>query len=53
MNSESLASVVATMGSGFFAGVLIGYALKKVVKVAAVVVGLFLAGIANFNIDKY
>ena len=46
MNSESLSSVAATMGCGFFAGVLIGYALKKVAKVAAVVVGLFFAGIA-------
>ena len=46
MNSESLSSITVTMGSGFFAGVLIGYALKKVAKVAAVVVGLFFAGIA-------
>jgi uncharacterized membrane protein (Fun14 family) len=45
---------------GFFAGVLIGYALKKVIKLVAVIVGLFLAGlaylqsqqIANINWNK-
>jgi uncharacterized membrane protein (Fun14 family) len=52
MNSESLSSVAATMGSGFFEGVLIGYALKKVVKRAAVVVGLFLAGLAYFQYQQ-
>ncbi len=30
----------------FFVGVLIGYALKKVIKLAAVIAGLFLAGLA-------
>jgi uncharacterized membrane protein (Fun14 family) len=28
---ESFASTAATLGGGFFAGVLIGYALKKVI----------------------
>jgi uncharacterized membrane protein (Fun14 family) len=48
MNSivESLGPTAATMGGGFFVGVLIGYALKKVIKIAAVIVGLFLAGLA-------
>jgi uncharacterized membrane protein (Fun14 family) len=48
------------MRGGFFVGVLIGYALKKVIKLAAVIVGLFLAGlaylqyhqIANINWNK-
>ena len=62
MNSivESFASTAATMDGGFFVGVLIGYALKKVIKIAAVIVGLFLAGlaylqyhqIANINWNK-
>ena len=38
--------LAATLGGGFFVGVLIGYALKKVIKLAAVIVGLFLAGLA-------
>jgi uncharacterized membrane protein (Fun14 family) len=60
MSSENLSYIAATMGGSFFAGVLVGYALKKVVKVAAVVVGLFFVGIAylqyqqilNINWDK-
>ena len=49
------------MGGGFFIGLLIGYAIKKVIKIAAVIVGLFfLAGlaylqsnhIANINRNK-
>jgi uncharacterized membrane protein (Fun14 family) len=36
----------ASLGGGFFVGTLIGYALKKVIKLVAVIVGLFLAGLA-------
>jgi uncharacterized membrane protein (Fun14 family) len=43
---ESVGSTAATLGGGFFIGVLIGYALKKVIKLFAVIVGLFLAGLA-------
>ena len=50
----------STLGGGFFVGVLIGYALKKVIKLVVVIVGLFLAGlaylqnqqIANINWNK-
>src|SRR5918994_2482421 len=60
MNVESFGPTAATLGGGFFVGILIGYALKKVIKIAAVIVGLFLAGlaylqyhqIANINWDK-
>ena len=43
---ESLGSTAATIGGGFFVGILIGYALKKVIKILAVIIGLFLAGLA-------
>jgi uncharacterized membrane protein (Fun14 family) len=33
------------MGGGFFGELLFGYALKKVVKMIAIIVGLFIAGI--------
>jgi uncharacterized membrane protein (Fun14 family) len=48
MNSiiENLGPTAATLGGGFFIGVLIGYALKKVIKIIAVIAGLFLAGLA-------
>ena len=62
MNSiiESFGSNAASLGGEFFVGVLIGYALKKVIKIVAVIVGLFLAGlaylqyyqIANINWNK-
>jgi uncharacterized membrane protein (Fun14 family) len=38
-----------TLGGGFFVGILIGYALKKVVKV---VVGLFFAGLAYLQYQQ-
>jgi uncharacterized membrane protein (Fun14 family) len=43
---ESFAPTAATLGGGFFVGILIGYALKKVIKLLAIIVGLFLAGLA-------
>jgi uncharacterized membrane protein (Fun14 family) len=57
---DSLVPTAATLSGGFFIGVLIGYALKKVVKIVAVIVGLFLDGlaylqsqqIANINWNK-
>src|ERR687895_954275 len=58
---ESFGTTAATIGGGFFVGILIGYALKKVIKIIAVIVGLFLAGlaylqyhhIANINWNKF
>jgi uncharacterized membrane protein (Fun14 family) len=60
MSIESLGTTAATMGGGFFVGILIGYTLKKLIKLVAVIVGLFLAGlaylqsqqIANINWNK-
>jgi uncharacterized membrane protein (Fun14 family) len=60
MNVESFSPMVAEIGGGFFAGALIGFALKKVLKVLAVVVGLFFAVLAylqyqqivNFNWER-
>jgi uncharacterized membrane protein (Fun14 family) len=57
---ENFGPAAATLGGGFFVGVLIGYALKKVIKIIAVIVGLFLVGlaylqqqqIANINWNK-
>jgi len=57
---ESFGPTAATMGGGFFVGILIGYALEKVIKLLSIIVGLFLAGlaylqyhqIANINSNK-
>jgi uncharacterized membrane protein (Fun14 family) len=57
---ESFGPTAATLGGGFFVGILIGYALKKMIKLVAMIIGLFLAGlaylqyhqIANINWNK-
>ena len=49
---ETFGPTAATFGGGFFVGVLIGYALKKVIKIAAVIVGLFLAGLAYLQYNQ-
>ncbi len=43
---ENFGPAAATLGGGFFVGFLIRYALKKVIKIVAVIVGLFLVGLA-------
>ena len=60
MSFDNISSYATTIGGGFFVGILIGYALKKVIKIVAVIFGLFLAGlaylqsqqIANINWNK-
>jgi uncharacterized membrane protein (Fun14 family) len=60
MSAEAPTSIPAAIGGGFIGGLLIGFAIKKVVKLIAVVVGLFIAGlaymqyqqIANFDWNK-
>ena len=49
---ESFGPAAATLGGGFFVGVLIGYALKKVIKLVAVIAGLFLAGLAYLQYNQ-
>jgi len=50
--NENLTSIGVTIGGGFFAGILIEYALKKEVKVVAIVVGLFFAGLAYLQYQQ-
>jgi uncharacterized membrane protein (Fun14 family) len=60
MSIESFVPTAATLGGAFFIGILIVYAVKKVIKLVAIIVGLFLAGlaylqyhqIANINWNK-
>lgn len=61
MSIENFGSITAAVSGGFFGGILLGYALKKVIRIAAVVVGLFMAGlvylqyqqIASINWSKF
>jgi uncharacterized membrane protein (Fun14 family) len=50
--STDLFIPVSAIGGGFFGGLLFGYALKKVVKLIALVVGLFIAGIAYLQYQQ-
>jgi uncharacterized membrane protein (Fun14 family) len=52
MSVDSINPIVASVGGGFFGGLLIGYALKKVVKLLAIIVGLFLAGLAYLQYQQ-
>jgi hypothetical protein len=46
MTAPDVRPLVSTVGGGFLAGALAGYALNKVMKIAAVLVGLFIAALA-------
>ena len=46
MDTYTMSPLAATIGGGFFGGVLLGYAIKKIVKIATIIVGLFIAGLA-------
>jgi uncharacterized membrane protein (Fun14 family) len=45
----SLEEFVFSVGSGFLFGAVAGYAIKKVMKIAAIVVGLFVAALAYLS----
>jgi len=50
--NTDLFTPVSAIGGGFFGGLLLGYALKKVVKIIAVVVGLFIGGLAYLQYQQ-
>src|SRR2546425_9917949 len=43
---------VGTIGGGFFAGLLAGYAIKKILKIAALIIGLFIAALAYLEYQR-
>jgi len=44
--ATDLAPFAGTVGGGFFIDLVTGYAIKKVIKLAAVIVGPFIAALA-------
>jgi uncharacterized membrane protein (Fun14 family) len=52
MEIDSISSVGTVVGSGFFGGLLLGYAFKKVVKLIAVIAGLFISGLAYLQYQQ-
>jgi uncharacterized membrane protein (Fun14 family) len=47
-----LESLLVPVGTSFGAGAVIGYAIKKVVKIVAILIGLFIAGVAYLAYQK-
>jgi uncharacterized membrane protein (Fun14 family) len=52
LSTDIITSAAATVGGGFFGGLLFGYAIKKVVKLIAVIAGLFIAGLAYLQYQQ-
>jgi uncharacterized membrane protein (Fun14 family) len=50
--ATDLAPFAGTVGGGFLIGFVTGYAVKKVIKLAAVIVGLFIAGLAYLEYHR-
>jgi uncharacterized membrane protein (Fun14 family) len=52
MTVDNISSIGAVVGGGLFGGLLLGYAIKKVIRLIAVVIGLFLAGLAYLQYQQ-
>jgi uncharacterized membrane protein (Fun14 family) len=50
--ATDLAPFVGTVGGGFCIGLITGYAIKKVIKLTAVIVGLFIAALAYLEYQR-
>jgi uncharacterized membrane protein (Fun14 family) len=52
LSTDIITSTVATVGGGFFGGLLFGYAIKKVIRLIAIIAGLFIAGLAYLQYQQ-
>jgi uncharacterized membrane protein (Fun14 family) len=52
ITTADIAPFAGTIGGGFFLGFIAGYAIKKVLKLAAVIVGLFIAALAYLEYQR-
>jgi uncharacterized membrane protein (Fun14 family) len=52
MTAPDVLPLVSTVGGGFLAGALAGYALKKVIKIVALIIGLFIAALAYMEYQQ-
>jgi len=50
--ATDLAPFAGTVGGGFFIGFITGYAIKKVIKLVAVIVGLFIAALTYLEYQR-
>jgi uncharacterized membrane protein (Fun14 family) len=49
ITSGDITPFAGTVGGGFFIGLITGYAIKKVIKLAAIIIGLFITALAYFE----
>lgn len=52
ITTADIAPFAGTVGGGFFVGFIAGYAIKKVIKLAAVIIGLFIAALAYLEYQR-
>ena len=50
--ATDLAPLAGTVGGGFLLGFVTAYAIKKVIKLAAIIVGLFIAALAYLQYQR-
>jgi uncharacterized membrane protein (Fun14 family) len=52
ISTTDIAPFAGTVGGGFFLGFLTGFAIKKVIRFAAVIIGLFIAALAYLEYQQ-
>jgi uncharacterized membrane protein (Fun14 family) len=52
ITTADIAPFAGTIGGGFFLEFIAGYAIKKVIKLAAVIIGLFIAPLAYLKYQR-
>jgi uncharacterized membrane protein (Fun14 family) len=52
ITTADIAPFAGTVGGGFLVGFIAGYAIKKVIKLSAVIIGLFVAALAYLEYQK-
>ena len=52
ISTTDLAPFAGTVGGGFFLGFIAGFAIKKMVRLAAIIIGLFIAALAYLEYQR-
>jgi uncharacterized membrane protein (Fun14 family) len=52
ITTTDIAPFAGTVGRGFFLGFISGYAIKKVLRLAAIIIGLFVAALAYLEYQR-
>jgi uncharacterized membrane protein (Fun14 family) len=52
ITTADIAPFAGTVGGGFFLGFIAGYAIKKVIRLAAIIVGLFIAALGYLEYQR-